>query len=77
MLSLLLVRGRYGPLLQLGVGAAFVVVGIVASAWVALGTGGVLLVWGIATGISRLPGNNWKSLTGRAQGAHRHFALRR
>lgn len=77
MLSLLFVRGRHGPLLQVGVGAAFVAAGLVASAWFALGTGGVLLVCGIATGISRLTGHNDKSQVGSGQRSHGHFALRR
>lgn len=74
MLFFLLVRGRYGPLVQVGLGAAFVVVGVVASAWVSLGTGGVLLVWGIATGISRLTRHNHTPLS--AQGPRSRFALR-
>jgi hypothetical protein len=50
------------------------VVGIVASGWVSLGIGGALLVWGIATGISRLATHNQKALSG--QGTRRCFALR-
>jgi len=46
-------RGRYGPLLRVAGGVALVVFGIADSARLAIILGGVLAVWGIATGISR------------------------
>jgi len=46
-------RGRYGPLLRVAGGVALVVFGIVDSARLAIILGGVLAVWGIATGIGR------------------------
>lgn len=49
-------RGRYGPLLRVAGGVALVVFGIVDSARLAIILGGVLAVWGIATGISRRAG---------------------
>ena len=65
-------RGRYGPLLRVAGGVALVVFGIVDSARLAIILGGVLAVWGIATGISRRAGRV-EHRPGQRPGQPRHF----
>lgn len=47
-------RSRYGPLVQVALGAACVVIGLFVLTRILLAVGGLLVVWGIASGISRL-----------------------
>jgi uncharacterized membrane protein HdeD (DUF308 family) len=56
-------RGRYGPIVRALVGIAVVVFGIAKSEKPALLIGGVLIVWAIATGISRLSSGSRRGST--------------
>lgn len=47
-------RSRYGPLIQVALGVACVVIGLFVLTRILLAAGGLLIVWGIATGIRRL-----------------------
>ena len=47
-------RSRYGPLIRIAAGLACVVIGLFALTRILLTVGGLLVVWGIVTGISRL-----------------------
>lgn len=48
---LFLSRIRYGPLVQVAAGLVFVIIGLFVLTRVLLTAGGLLIVWGIATGI--------------------------
>jgi hypothetical protein len=47
-------RSRYGPLIQVALGLACVVTGLFVLTRVLLAAGGLLIVWGILTGVGRL-----------------------
>ncbi len=49
-----LTRSRYGPLIQVALGLICVVIGLFVFTKILLSAGGLLIVWGIATGVSRL-----------------------
>ena len=51
---LFLSRHRYGPLIQIVMGAVFVVAGLFIFTRILLSLGALLIVWGIVGGISRL-----------------------
>lgn len=51
-------RSRYGPLLQIAIGAACVVAGLFVLTRILLTLGGLLIVWGAATGVHRLRGRS-------------------
>jgi hypothetical protein len=66
-------RGRYGPILRVAGGVALVVFGIVDSARLAIILGGVLAVWGIATGISHRAGRGSNTALDSDQGSRDSF----
>jgi uncharacterized membrane protein HdeD (DUF308 family) len=47
-------RSRYGPLAQVAVGVACVVIGLFVLTKILLALGGLLIVWGIAVMVGRL-----------------------
>lgn len=47
-------RSRHGPLIQAALGLACVITGLFVLTRILLTAGGLLIVWGILTGISRL-----------------------
>ncbi len=67
------VRGRYGPLIRTAGGVALVVFGIADSAKLAIVLGGVLIVWGIATGIRRRSGRVENTVTASDRGSRDRF----